>query len=393
MEIKPKGKPYPYQLEAIAFHTSRPSSLNLFSPGLGKSLIALHSLEGLSKVLIVCPAYLKFNWEQEVDKWVEGGEFTIVSYEGLKKVPPFGWDALICDEVHYCKNKDANRTKRVFNVVNHGVKKFIGLTGTPVSKNVIDFWSLLKITLQEKFKYSYWQYCNTFSHSRQISFQGRTINKFYGLKNREKLIPLIRSCAIRKKTSDVLDLPDQVYKEILIKDKFDKKLKDAYQEYLKTEDLDGAISSFKLVNAVEKVPYTIKLVEDFVEQGVPVVVYTDHVKSCELIAAHFKVPAIHGQSNVNRGEVITDFNEGRQDVIVATITSMNTGVNLVRARHMVFNDFNFTYAENEQAEKRIHRIGQTQTCFYYYVFASQMDQQIKKITDEKKEIATKVLSE
>ena len=58
---------------------------------------------------------------------------------------------------------------------------------------------------------------------------------------------------------------------------------------------------------------------------------------------------------------------------------------------MVFNDFSYTPSDNEQAEKRIHRIGQKYTCFYTYIFASKLDQHIFEILKNKKIVNNKVL--
>lgn len=391
-EIKPKGNPYPYQLEAIKFHTSRTHSLNLFMQGLGKSLVALHSMKGLSNIIIVCPAYLKNNWGNEINKWVIGGNFTVVSYEGLKKVKG-SFEGAIIDEIHYCKNKDAQRTKAVYRLATSNLKRFIGLTGTPVSKNVIDFWALLKITLQNKFNYDYWQYCNHFSNRHQMKMHGRVINQFKGLNHAQELSKLVHTCAIRKRTKDVLDLPDKIYKDIVVGINFDKELDTAFQIYVLEKRITKTISSLKLVNAVAKTKHTIELAKSLIDQNLPVIIYTDHVKSCELIAEAFKVPPIHGQAKTPRDVVVDNFNNGTNDVLVATITSLNTGVNLVRASHMIFNDFNYSAAENSQAEARIHRIGQKGTCFYYYMFASTLDQDIHKIVMEKESVANTILEE
>ena len=40
--------------------------------GLGKTLqaLALAKYYGIKKVLVICPAYLRFNWKSEFDKWL-----------------------------------------------------------------------------------------------------------------------------------------------------------------------------------------------------------------------------------------------------------------------------------------------------------------------------------
>jgi SNF2 family DNA or RNA helicase len=50
---------------------------------------------------------------------------------------------------------------------------------------------------------------------------------------------------------------------------------------------------------------------------------------------------------------------------------------------MVFNDLPWVPADLQQAEKRIHRIGQQERCFYYYVIDPGMGELIYKTLEAK----------
>jgi len=390
--IIPIGDPYPYQKELINFHREKKWSLCMAEQGLGKSLVALHSIKGCSKTLIVCPAFLRNNWRDEIKKWTKGGNFTITSYEGLKKIRSNDFDSILVDEIHYCKNKDAQRTKRVYALLSLGKPRyFIGLTGTPIKNRVTDFWAILKTVLQDKMPYNYWQYCNRFTHKEVINIRGRKITRFEGLKRAKELSDLVRTCAIRKKTKDVIDLPEKVYREIIIDDHDDDELKAKVDIYLNENSLSRNMASFKLVNAVEKAQSTFELGSQILEEGNSLVVFTDHIKSCERLAELFKVKPIHGQSNVDRDKIVKAFNAGTIKVIVATIPCLNVGVNLTSCNHMIINDFNYTPSEMAQAEKRIHRIGQKSTCFYYYMYASKLDWYIHDKLKHKSKIAKEIV--
>ena len=60
---------------------------------------------------------------------------------------------------------------------------------------------------------------------------------------------------------------------------------------------------------------------------------------------------------------------------------------------MVFNDLSWIPANNVQAKKRIHRIGQEDDCTYHYIYGSRIDQMIGKQLREKEKIINKVLTE
>ncbi len=361
--------------------------------GTGKSLIALHTVAGHETCLVVCPAFLRQNWRDEISKWTQGGKFTVISYDFLARNDVGYYDACICDEFHYVKNKDAKRTLALYSwVVHNKPKTLIGLTGTPIKNRVTDFWAPFKILLRDKMGLDYWGFANTFSHRRDIRIKGRNVTKYEGLRNTEKLKAFIKPFLSRTLAKNVLDLPDQVYREISIADKrFDKDLKIKVDLYLKENSLTKNMASTKLVNATAKVRHTIELANTILESGKPVIIFTDHVKPCNEIARMFHVEPIHGESTADRSRIVKDFNEGRQDVIVATIPSLSVGVNLTRCNHMIFNDYSYIPAEMAQAEKRIHRIGQKGTCFYYYLFAGALDRYIHNMLKEKSLISKKVL--
>lgn len=396
--IIPKGTPYRYQQEVIDFHKSKIRSLSLLDMGLGKSLVALHSMEGFNKLLIICPAFLISNWANEVNKWIQGengDKINIISYDSLHKLNKEDYEGVILDEVHYIKNRSALRTRNLFHLIEViKPKKLIGLTGTPIKNRVTDFWTILKLVLPE-FNYDYWEFCNRFALKRNKQIGRREIIEFYGINptNVDELVKIVKSCSIRKKAGEVLDLPKQNYNFLHIPSEieFDTNLEEEFKEYLKTNNLSKNIASFKLVNAKEKTTYTIKILENILEQTDCVICFTDHIESCNQIADYFKVPPIHGASLIPRENIVEDFNNGKTNILVASIRSLNVGVNLTRASYMVFNDFSYTYSDNEQAEKRIHRIGQNKPCFYTYVFASQLDETIYRIQKNKKITASKVV--
>ena len=72
----PEGEQYlPYQLEAIEFALERPHTLIADEMGLGKTVEALGVLNAepsARRILVVCPASLKLNWQREAERWLLG---------------------------------------------------------------------------------------------------------------------------------------------------------------------------------------------------------------------------------------------------------------------------------------------------------------------------------
>lgn len=64
-------KPFAHQIEGVEWILSRRASYIAFEAGLGKTILAplcLNTSEG--PTLVICPAFLKLNWEDELETWL-----------------------------------------------------------------------------------------------------------------------------------------------------------------------------------------------------------------------------------------------------------------------------------------------------------------------------------
>src|SRR5262249_39386436 len=77
-------KPYPYQMEGIAFLMPRHAALLADEMGLGKTMQAILSLRllfhaGLIRhALVVCPKPLVHNWSRELRMWADDVPFEVI---------------------------------------------------------------------------------------------------------------------------------------------------------------------------------------------------------------------------------------------------------------------------------------------------------------------------
>ena len=128
----PSGLKYlPFQKAGIDFINQQKNVLVADEMGLGKTIQAIGyiNLSDVKSVLVICPASLKINWKQELEKWLvrpfkvdilngDGiADITITNYESVKKyfseLTSRNWDLLVLDESHYIKNYKAQRTKYI----------------------------------------------------------------------------------------------------------------------------------------------------------------------------------------------------------------------------------------------------------------------------------------
>jgi SNF2 family DNA or RNA helicase len=381
--------------------------------GLGKTLQAIEVMKLTKlKTIIVCPATLRDTWAAEIEKFseikptiynsrkkVDDYQALIVSYNMLDKVKTHFRKAklVVADEVHYLKNLDAKRTATFHSYVRDFTPdRFLGLSGTAIKNRVPEFYSLLALCSYNPrstsginiFKeYSYYKFCNHFSYRRTFFVNNRQVVKYEGHKNVPELKKLLRCKYIRRKASDVLDLPPITRKDII-----------ANSSYMDTDLLESwtqgkPFATVKKESAFMKVKFTINYCKELLDQGEsPIIVFTDHKESCEDLAKYLGGEYIHGDISMEaRAKIVKRFKAGELRVLVATFGTMSEGYTLTEASNIVMNDLPWTPTTIAQAERRINRIGQDKHCTIHRIFYGKVDIKIGRELDKKLKTLRKVL--
>ncbi|MCU0918319.1 MAG: SNF2-related protein, partial [Planctomycetes bacterium] len=161
---------YPYQREGALFAARAGRSLIADDMGLGKTIQAIAACEilaqaaGIERVLIVCPTSLKYQWNQEIEKFcgraalvVEGLQprraasyaaesfYKITNYEvvhrDLEAIGTWGPDVIVLDEAQRIKNW---KTVRAQTIKRLNSKYAIVLTGTPLENRLEELHSIVE---------------------------------------------------------------------------------------------------------------------------------------------------------------------------------------------------------------------------------------------------------
>lgn len=169
-----KLEPYEFQKQGISFLVDVGSGIIGDDMGLGKTpqtMGAAHILHkrGLAnKILVICPASLKYQWSSEISKFlghknividgkttkqkqqafqkfIEGDYlFGIVNYELVRSMSvlmsKYSYDVIIADEAHRLKNRESQTYKAVSSL--KSTYKFAA-TGTPLQNNVEELYALI----------------------------------------------------------------------------------------------------------------------------------------------------------------------------------------------------------------------------------------------------------
>ena len=263
--IAPRGSEcFGYQNAGVEYILNAPSCLLADEMGLGKTIQAIiaFNMVNAKKVLVICPASLKLNWEKEIKKWSTnpyrvhiigparwnvpriGSHVVIINYDILKKhhakVHGEEWDFVAIDEAHFVKSpkamrsieilgkehtKSEIRSAELWNERNPGdkmevpvdipplnAKRKLMITGTPRTSKTKDLFPLLHyldpVEWDNFFKFGI-RYCRGHKRDGYWNFDGSS--------NLDELNTRLRSTImIRRLKSDVLkDLPDKLRQPIV----------------------------------------------------------------------------------------------------------------------------------------------------------------------------------
>jgi SWI/SNF-related matrix-associated actin-dependent regulator 1 of chromatin subfamily A len=402
--------------------------------GLGKTTSTIiAALEtGAKKILIVCPASLKINWQREIANYsdrpvfiAEGkkfsteDDFVIVNYDILKNfhdtdqkrkeesiLLKSNFDLVILDEAHMISNVQAQRTK----IINHFAKKVNRvwlLTGTPMTSRPMNYYNLLNL-IESPVAQNWKAYAIRYCQGYQFSAGKRKVWNVSGASNLEELRDRTSKQILRRLKEEVLDLPDKIITPVYLKLKskeYENLMGEYYDWYDKNPDESTSLTvqfsklmKVRKVIANEKVKQTIEFAENILEQGKKVIIFTNFTDTLQTIYQHFGKQAVYldgSCSNSVRQQAVDQFqNNEKITVFVGNLKAAGVGLTLTAAEVVIMNDLSFVPAEHSQAEDRAYRYGQKSNVLVYYpIFENTIEGAIYDILNKKKQIIRTVMGD
>lgn len=407
----------PHQEKGIKFLLTRKGAILADEMGVAKTLQAIvAALEcGAKKILIVCPSSVKINWEREIQifdndtcivdgrRWYEK-KFTIINYDILRNFHTVGnpkeeeaiinrqivnakFDLVIIDEAHKVKDKNSNRGEIMSEVcTKYGVERVWLLTGTPVANRPMDFYNLLKL-IKSPLVNNWQHYAKRYCDGKQITTTLKNGKKkkiwiTNGASNLDELNRRARNVFLRRLKSEVLDMPEKIVTNVYheMNNSSRREYESLWDEYLveraklkKRGTIERDLVELGLLRkfiAMEAIPNTIELVKNAIEEGEKVVIFTTFKdEQQELEEAFGRECVVHnGDMNINDKQHSVDAfqNNPKIKVFIGNINSAGVGITLTSGTVIVFNSFSWVPGDNAQAEDRIWRLGQRNTCRIYY---------------------------
>ena len=435
---------FPHQETAIKFLLKRGKSILSDDMGLGKSMSSICAalLSGAEKILVICPANAKINWFREITDFIDEEMvtivksgywqpkvFTIINYDILNRfheiqdkrkkeeaksyINEENFDLMIVDEAHMIKNKDTIRGKIVAQIAENIPKVWL-LTGTPIANRPMDYYNLLKVCqvpVTDNFQHFAYRYCAAKSFNKRL--QSGKIKKIWltdGASNLEELHQKTKNYVLRRKKEDHLDLPPKIVSPFYLELENKKGYETAFEDYVKWLESEGKNlgPARQMVEMVvlrkfisqEKVPYTIDMVQNFLEQSETrkVIIFTVFTESLKKLKEEFGEIAVCHNGEMSDKEKQKSIDRFQTDpdvrVFIGNIISAGSAITLTASDTTLFHDIDFVPSNHQQAEDRNFRIGQDKTVnIYYPIFANTIEERIYEILQKKKEVISKVMGE
>jgi len=146
------------------------------------------------------------------------------------------------------------------------------------------------------------------------------------------------------------------------------------------------------------IPKTIEMVDNALEQDQKVIIFTNFTEELKTLEAHFgKQCVIHyGEMSDKEKQTSVDLFQQNPDkkVFIGNIKSAGVGITLTEGTIVIFNSFDWVPGNNEQAEDRSYRIGQTNHVnVYYQLFNDTIAIKMWDILANKKEVIAQIMGE
>ncbi len=411
-----KAPLYPYQAEGALFAVRAGRALIGDDMGLGKTIQAIAAMEilarhfGVSKVLVVCPTSLKYQWQSEIARFssrpgepavrvIGGGRAQrqadyaledfckITNYEKLSP----DLDLIVAWEPELVIVDEAQRVKNWNTIAARALKRIdspyaVVLTGTPLENKLEELISIVQFVDQHRLGPT-WKLL----HEHQVKDEAGRVTGYTGL---EKIGQTLEPIMIRRRKSEVLrQLPSRTDQNFLVpmtemqmvrhqenaevagrivlrwrrtgflSESDQRRLTCALQNmrmscnstYLLDQQTDHGVKADELADLFDNM---------FADPQAKAVVFSQWTRTHDIVIRRLEARGIGyvsfhgGVPSEKRPELVARFRDNPACRVFLSTDAGSTGLNLQHAATLVNMDLPWNPAILEQRIARIHRMGQ-----------------------------------
>ncbi len=443
----------PYQKEAVEFLRNKPRAMLCDDMGVGKTLSILATIESLMekekhyKILILCPKFALYVWQNEIKKWFNKNaliysappakrqkiweeflkshqyDYFITTYgmlEELSYLTPYDnfWDCVIADEIHIgglLNHK--TKTYQLFEKFTRNIKKVYLLTGTPIRQGVIDLYAPLHIVNRYLFK-NYWQYVNKYCITIDTPF-GKEIER--RPRNVEEFRRMLSNYMIRRTKEEVInELPGKQRQLIFVEmtpkqiKAYDDLVKDAFtvtdQDIVLTPNVMTTILRLRQLLVCPRLlgidddggalQQLVEMGKDLIESGKPFVVFTPFRQAIQYIEKaimdKIKVRCFYIYGGMTAEQFASQWQgfqnyKDHRKVLLCVIKS-GASFQATAAAHAFFLGYEWDFNLNVQSEDRLCRLGQKDFVnIYYMMHKDTVDEDVAQKLNDKQDASNWII--
>ena len=427
----------PYQIEGTEFLAKNHHALLADEMGLGKTAQAIYAwckinttitIHRRASAIIVCPASVKYHWENEFHKWSTSSHPTIQILDGMKAdVSVYAniiilnyellqsdyvfkqlfykqWDVLICDEAHYLKTLTSKRSARVLGKggLVHNAKYKWMLTGTPIENRPVDLFPMLYVLANKVLgQYNTYEkfvmrYCNGYYDA----YTGEPMPD--GASNEKELGERLKSFMLRRTLEN--GLPEVSIQTISLQK--NKKLYELEREFPYGEELYfkpmaelGSLASLRQEVALAKLPQCIEYIKDFLKVMDKVVVFAYHrsvINILEKELSKYRPVKYYGGMTIRQKEMSrSNFrNDPQCKIFIGQIQAAGIGLDGLQkaCHHMLFVEVD--WIPFKQCIGRLRRKGQkNKVVVQLLVCQDSIEEQMLRSVNSKLKSINKILGD
>jgi SNF2 family DNA or RNA helicase len=417
------------------------------------NIIAHHKVNGFTPALVVCPlSIIDAAWLEDCRKFTP--ELSIVSlwskkpterlkrlneqhdiyvinfdaFKGLyKEIAAKRFGVLIVDESSKMKCPKTQITRALLSFAgipfrgspyktNYTIPYRYVLSGTPAPNSEAEYWPQIKMITGPGgrcFNDNFYAFRNTFFLSIPLGLTGQKLFKFRDVM-REEFMARMKTVTHIVRKADALDLLPQVHEirkvylspdEATAYETFKRDLvlhfedttilaANALTEVMKLRQLS---SGFAYTDTGVRQTGTSKLKElkELLEEigDKQVIIWCNFRHEISELQKELPSSDALWAGTPDRDKTINGFKAGQFQYLICNPMSAAHGLTFTNCSYAVYFSLNYSYEMQKQSQDRIHRIGQTDKCTYYYLIAAKtVDEIIYKAVGKKENLSNTILN-
>lgn len=408
-----KLKQFPHQKKVLEETKSDNRVAYYLDMGLGKTFVGSEKMKELNTNhnLVICQKSKISDWYEHFKTYYD---YNIIIYNKPVSIPDnsviiINYDlvwrrpelmnledfTLMLDESSMVKNDRAKRTKFIMKLK---AKNVILLSGTPTGGKYEELWSQCRLLGWNISKTAYW---NHYIKTVTQDIGGFPLKIVVGYKNVDRLKRKLRDHgAVFMKTEEVFDLPEQIHNTVKVtntkeykKFRKDRIIKIEDQELVGDTTLTKMLYERQLCGQYNK--HKLEALKDLLESTEDRVVifynFNEEYRQIKELCKKLNKPI----STIN-GSIkdLKDFKCKHNTITLVQYQAGAMGHNLQLANKIIYYTLPLSSELFEQSKKRIHRIGQDRSCFYWYLIVEKsIEEKIFETLKLRKDFTDKLFEE